>query len=148
MCRKSSERYVTGNYTQGSNAALDILLGGSQDGLLAIVGTASLDGILNVSLFGGFIPSGIEDFTILTYNNGVLPGDFAVHNFPTVAGGFWTVRSIGMLEYVIEYNGPVVAPEPGTPALLLIGGVVIRFLRRRSPGYSIPDAPPEWEARR
>lgn len=73
---------ITGNYTQTAAGALDIGLGGAasgQFGQLAVTGTASLNGPLNLTLLTGFVPTDTESFTALTY--GTHSG-----TFPTVTG--------------------------------------------------------------
>jgi hypothetical protein len=60
----------TGNFSMASPAALNIELGGTggtQYDRLAVSGTATLNGTINVSLFGGFTPSSGNTFTIMTY---------------------------------------------------------------------------------
>ena len=79
---------VTGNYTQGSGGTLNLELGGAASGqydLLAVSGTASLGGTLNVSLFGGYAPGLADSLTPLTF--GTRTGDFATQNYPALGGG-------------------------------------------------------------
>jgi hypothetical protein len=70
---------VTGNYTQGTNATLEIQLGGTPDtglyGQLNIGGTTNLDGTLALTLVNGYIPTTGDAFLIMTY--GSRNGDFA-----------------------------------------------------------------------
>jgi hypothetical protein len=79
---------ITGNYTQSSSGTLNIDIGGNTTGTqydqLAISGSASLNGTLNVSFINGFAPAS-GSWTIITYSSHSgtfstvhLPG-FAVH---------------------------------------------------------------------
>jgi hypothetical protein len=66
---------VLGNYTQTTGAALDIdLASPTMYGSLAVNGTATLAGTLNVALVNGFTPVSGQSFTILTF--GARSGDF------------------------------------------------------------------------
>ena len=69
---------VSGNFTQGSAATLDLQLGGTgagQFGQLAVTGTATLAGTLQDTLVNGYVPTTGDTFQILTY--GARSGDFA-----------------------------------------------------------------------
>jgi hypothetical protein len=61
---------VEGNYTQGTDSALDIEIGGLVPGdehdVLAVAGDATLGGTLELTLYDGFLPSLGDEFTILT----------------------------------------------------------------------------------
>ncbi len=78
---------INGNYTQDSVGILNIDLGGypSPFGQLAISGTASLDGTLNVNLVSGYSPVFGNNFTILTFTSHT--GTFATVNGLSNAGG-------------------------------------------------------------
>src|SRR5262249_21128535 len=78
---------ISGNYTQGSAATMDIELGGTAAGHNDVVtagGAATLDGPLNVTLINGFTPSNGNMFTPLTFAS--RTGDFATKNLPTFDG--------------------------------------------------------------
>ncbi len=66
---------IAGNYTQGAGGTLRIELGGLSPGAqhdqLAVAGTANLNGALNVTLLGNFVPDDGDTFTILTAGNRV-----------------------------------------------------------------------------
>ncbi|MBI3484482.1 MAG: DUF11 domain-containing protein, partial [Acidobacteria bacterium] len=69
---------ITGNYIQGAGGSLNIELGGTAAGqfdVLAITGSATLDGTLNVLSFGGFSPGAGVSFQVMTYAS--RTGDFA-----------------------------------------------------------------------
>jgi len=76
---------ITGNYTQDSAAVLNLVLDGTTAGTgysqLAISGTATLDGTLNVSLASGYTPSSGNSFQLLTF--GSSSGTFASINYPS-----------------------------------------------------------------
>jgi hypothetical protein len=79
---------VVGNYVQGSEGLLDIELGGYEQGVsydwLNVTESATLDGVLKISLFEGFAPN-IEDlFDVISYSG--VTGDFATMNVPTGYG--------------------------------------------------------------
>jgi uncharacterized repeat protein (TIGR01451 family) len=76
---------ITGNYTQTTGGALTQEIGGTTSyDKLAVGGTATLDGTLNVSLINGFIPTNGNTFPVLTFAS--RNGDFAVKNLPTFSG--------------------------------------------------------------
>ncbi|MDA1277644.1 MAG: putative Ig domain-containing protein [Verrucomicrobia bacterium] len=76
---------ITGNYTQTTNGALNIELAGLSAGAtydrLAVSGTASLAGALNVTLTNDFHPLLSANFTFLTAVT--RTGAFATFNYPT-----------------------------------------------------------------
>jgi hypothetical protein len=73
---------ITGNYTQTSSGVLSLGIGGynagTDFGQLAVGGTATLDGTLNVSLLNGFVPQSGDAFAILTFAS--ESGTFATLN--------------------------------------------------------------------
>jgi hypothetical protein len=70
---------IQGDYTQTAGAALQIdIAGPAQYGSLAVGGTATLAGALDVALLNGFVPTPGALFTILTF--GARSGDFSVEN--------------------------------------------------------------------
>jgi autotransporter-associated beta strand protein len=77
---------INGNYTQTGTGVLNVDVGGTASGQfdqLAIAGTASLAGTLNVALVGGFTPVSGNVFQILT--------------FASSSGTFTTVNGLGSL---------------------------------------------------
>jgi hypothetical protein len=69
---------VTGDYSQGPNATLEIQLGGTSSGLfgqLNISGTANLDGTLALTPVDGYIPTAGDAISIMSY--GSRSNDFA-----------------------------------------------------------------------
>jgi hypothetical protein len=77
---------INGNYTQNSNGVLQIELAGTAPGTgfdqLAVSGTASLNGTLNVTFLNGFQPVISDTFTFLTIG-GRRSGDFANFFYPS-----------------------------------------------------------------
>ncbi|MGH7138353.1 MAG: beta strand repeat-containing protein, partial [Pirellulales bacterium] len=74
---------VGGDFTQGSNAALNVQIGGSSAsgrfGQVVVKNAATLAGTLNLSFANGYTPQTGDDFRIMTFAN-------AINNFATVTG--------------------------------------------------------------
>ncbi|MDZ4778854.1 MAG: PEP-CTERM sorting domain-containing protein [Planctomycetia bacterium] len=85
---------VAGDYLQGPSAALQIELAGTNRGdwdQLSASGSVSLDGTLNVFLFGGFTPLLGDSFTIVSASGG-LSGKFGNLALPALpVGQFWSI---------------------------------------------------------
>lgn len=79
---------IAGNYSQNVSGKLNVELAGYIPGLeydqLFVSGTASLDGILNISLLGSFDPPEGEEFVIL--NSDSFNGQFNEVNGPAIGG--------------------------------------------------------------
>jgi hypothetical protein len=79
---------ITGDYTQTAAGALDVAVGGhGQSGpfsQLAISGTATLAGTLNVSFTSGFTPDPGDDYPVLTFHS--KSGDFSTETGLAVSG--------------------------------------------------------------
>lgn len=85
---------VNGNYTQTNAGTLFIELAGAspaQYDRLAVSGTATLDGTLDVTFLGGYVPAGGETYDVLTFAG--KSGDFATKNLPTFPAGGSIVAS-------------------------------------------------------
>jgi hypothetical protein len=85
---------VGGDYSQSTDGILTIELGGTTAGSgydqLAVIGNASLEGILDVTLIDAFTPSGGDSFTILTYASHT--GIFTSVNLPLLPDGMeWNI---------------------------------------------------------
>jgi hypothetical protein len=109
---------LTGDYTQTSGGLLSIELGGLTAGeefdVLAVSGQAALDGALDVSLIGGFLPSDGESFEILTYAGSA--GVFADTSSLEIGNGITLVQEYGPsgLTLVAHQEPDFVAPvDPG-----------------------------------
>lgn len=78
---------IAGDLTLGAGSTLNIELGGTTQGvnydLLQVTGTANLNGTMNVTLFGGFVPAAGNLFDVITYAS--RTGDFATINPPAGA---------------------------------------------------------------
>lgn len=76
---------ITGNYTQGASGTLLMELGGTAQGVdydwLKVSGTATLDGTLQVALFGGFAPAAGNVFNLISASGGIS-GTFATQSLP------------------------------------------------------------------
>jgi uncharacterized repeat protein (TIGR01451 family) len=75
---------INGDYVQAANGTLDIQLGGTTPGTqydrLAVSGTVTLDGTLNVTTVGGFVPAVGNAFQFLTYGARANVSTFATTN--------------------------------------------------------------------
>ena len=73
---------INGNYTQTATGSLDVDLGGmtagSQYDQLAVSGTASLGGMVNVSLINNFLPALGDTFQVLDFASS--SGTFSFYN--------------------------------------------------------------------
>ena len=88
---------VSGDYTQGAAATLEIELGGtargSQYDALDVSGTMTLDGELEVVLIDGFTPSAGDTFNILDW--GSLNGAFDIPlNLPALSNLDWDTSAL------------------------------------------------------
>jgi filamentous hemagglutinin family protein len=101
---------VNGDFIQGATGSLHIDLG-SED-VLAVSGSTSLDGILNVNHMPSFSANVGSVFTPITYAS--VSGDFTTKNFPAGAG---YSTQITATSYQLTLNSltapPIVAPPPG-----------------------------------
>ncbi len=80
---------ISGNYSQGTAGALEIeIAGAASSDLLAISGTATLDGSLSVLNIGGYTPANGAGFQIVSYST--RSGDFATKAGLSYVGGAYT----------------------------------------------------------
>ncbi len=108
---------INGNYMQGANGILQIELGGLTQGisydLLSISGTATLDGTLDLILFGGFTESPGDRFNIIASSS--LINDFATINDP-FSQSFLALPDVPSAgAYRIEIPSIPTAPPPSSP---------------------------------
>ena len=88
---------ITGNYSEGANAHLQIELGGTTPGTgydqLSVGGTAKLAGTVDVSYWNGFTPAPGNVFTALVCN--ARSGGFSVVHAPTNnLGTIYTAKTV------------------------------------------------------
>jgi T5SS/PEP-CTERM-associated repeat protein len=99
------------------------LLAGTQFDRLSIAGTLFEDGVLEVSLYGGFMPGFGDTFDL--FDAGAVAGSFDDVNLPALAGGLeWdatNLQSTGQLRVV---------PEPSAPLLAMLGAALLCARRR------------------
>jgi hypothetical protein len=81
---------INGNYTQTTAGILSVKLGGlgidnPPNDQLAVTGTATVDGTLNVTLLPDFTANAGDSYQVLTF--GVLSGAFATYNLPDPGNG-------------------------------------------------------------
>jgi uncharacterized repeat protein (TIGR01451 family) len=78
--------------TSGGGSSVDIGLASTASyDILAVNGSVTLDGILNVTLLGGFEPANADTFQPLTFTS--KTGDFGTKNLPTWAAGHGTMTA-------------------------------------------------------
>jgi len=120
---------VNGNYGQVAGAVLqtDLGAGGTGD-LLEASGSAELDGVLELRLFGGYTPTEGDSFVILTATGGV-DGEFDEVTCDALDGTDLFADAVYSDNTVVAR----IAPEPACTCLLLLGSVAL--LRRRTPRH-------------
>ncbi len=121
---------IDGDYTQLSDAILEIELGGAATGLhdqLVVTGELNPGGTLELLLIGGFAPTGGELFDILDFAT-ITPGSlFDSFLFPQLAPGLsWDTSNLLV-------TGEIrVAPEPSTSLIILTtAGLLLRRTKGR-----------------
>jgi T5SS/PEP-CTERM-associated repeat protein len=103
---------VNGNYTQNSGGVLNIEIGGASPGAggydqLAVSGTATLGGTLNLSLVNGFRPTVGQTFNIITSSSEA--GNFSTIN----SSGFTATSSAGGGGITLT----ITSVQPGLPLI-------------------------------
>lgn len=95
---------INGNYSQNANVTFVAELGGTTQGtnydFLDVTGTVTLDGTLDVTLFGGYQPQYLDTFDIIRSQGGNIVGDFTTTNLP--AGYDWSSNVVGNLYQIIN----------------------------------------------
>jgi len=116
---------INGNYTQTVSGSLNIEVGGtsadSQFDQLAVSGTASLGGMLNVATIGSFTPALGNMFQVLTF--GSSSGNFMAYNGPNLAGGLFLDPVLNATNLTLDTDqvaigGAPAFPLPGIPITL------------------------------
>ncbi len=97
----SGPTIIAGDYTQQSGATLSIDIGGTSPGgthdFVNISGDGDLDGLLELSLVGGFVPSRADSFTVLAANS-------LIGFFDNVASGQRLDTIDGRGSFVVNYG--------------------------------------------
>jgi hypothetical protein len=109
---------VSGNYTQTAGGTLDIELGTSSFDILAITGTGTFAGALDIFSFGGFTPSDGETFQIINY------GSLGSDGFATPTSfipNFTFTQDFSSTFITLTAHSTVTVPEPSTMFLLAAG---------------------------
>jgi len=115
---------VSGNYTQGADATLEIELGGgargSQYDALDVNGLVTLDGGLDVTMINGYTPYAGQEFDILDWW-GALSGTFNSLELPVLSDLAWDITALYTTgELSVVSTGPgdrtwTGAVGPGSP---------------------------------
>jgi len=132
--------FITGDYTQGAAATLEIEVTGTSVGeagydQLSVSGTASLDGTLDIQTAGSFIPGvgaavGVIGDSFVIVSAGSVTGTFAAINGRHVGDGKFYLPQYHATQVTLASNftptgyGAVAVPEPASVCLLL-GGVLV-----------------------
>jgi PEP-CTERM motif len=144
---------IDGNYTQGSGGAFDELLAGLAAGTgysqLDVTGSASLDGLLDVTKSPSFTLAVGDTFTILDFASST--GDFSSFDYNGAGCSLLSTDMWGcargvqfaeqfasgdtMLDLVVEQTGSVI-PEPSTWAMMMIGFAGLGFATWRRASVS------------
>lgn len=112
----SGKSTITGNYTQAATGTLQINVGGTTQAsvfqivndysLVAVTGTVSLAGTLNVSLINSFTPTAANSFTVLTGTS--VSGSFSNvdqgNRVNLAGGGSFTVTISGTNVVLSNYS--------------------------------------------
>ena len=117
---------IVGNYVQSAGGTLSIELGGltagtQYDRLVDSAGTATLDGVLDVSLVNGFAPALGDTFTVLTFP--ARTGSIPMLNGLVVGGGVrldtvYTATGLRLVAVVLQttHTGDITTDETWSAA--------------------------------
>lgn len=111
-------------FAPGARLLLELggkVAGSDYDQLLAS-GTVTLDGVLLVSLIGGYTPNVGDSFTLIRAAS--ILGSYSIVQLPTLTDAYWQIEQTPTLFSILA------VPEPGTAGLLLLGLVALRFCSR------------------
>lgn len=121
---------IDGNLTQAIDGMLAMEIGGFQQGseydFMDVSGTATLNGLLDVSLINGFSPLAGDTFDVLTAAS-IDPTGLALSGVP---GFSWSVVSGGNGQ-ILRLSASAI-PEPSALGVCMVVGLFALLRRRRS----------------
>jgi arylsulfatase A-like enzyme len=140
---------IDGDYFQADGATLQIdLLDVATHDAVEVTGTATVDGILEVSAISGFAPTVGDSYTVLTAMGGIS-GQFAAVELPQVSGIRWQVEYVENTVVINALKGryhiaserpfrvtPTTVPEPST-GFSLAWFTWMAFFMRGHPGKTL-----------
>jgi hypothetical protein len=95
---------------------------------LMVSGTASLGGILDVTL-DGYTGHAGDIFTILKSSG--LSGNFTTLDLPALSEGLFFTERVTSNNVLLTVNGPAGVPDQGSTLLLMAGAVAMVFGMQR-----------------
>jgi hypothetical protein len=107
---------INGSYTQTAAGSLDIELGGTAAGLndlLAVSGSATLGGALNVATIGSFTPALGDTFQVLTF--GSSSGNFNSGNGMSLANGLFLDPVFNATGLTLDTDQVAISGAPAFP---------------------------------
>jgi hypothetical protein len=136
-----------GNLLFGSLSSLEAELGGTLPGIefdvVTVADTATLDGVLNVTLLDGFMPTLGDKFEIITASGGIV-GTFTSELMPLIGSNI-------ELQAIYDANTVTLAVVPALPGDFDIDGDVdgfdfLQWQRGESPDPLSQSDLADWEA--
>jgi hypothetical protein len=123
---------IDGDYTQGPDGRLLMEIAGFGAGefdVLNITGTAYLDGLLEITLLNGFLPT--TDYTFDFLNCGSCVGTFdQVIGWDLGSGNYFALNYLASGPRLDFHSGPQAIPAPSAHLLATLGCVSLLFFKR------------------